>query len=158
MNYNIPNTPRLTLKHIVENLDQIQDTFTQQPKKLSKEQKQKLQQMASMYEKFGECLQNEEALMYSAKGLTELCELAQTYALTECGDQFQEVIVKNDMTQLKKRVAEFGKVTTEAYARMQQLGVAYLDIGHLLGRYFDLKSLSGGNQPSTKQPLQQEEV
>lgn len=157
---NIPKTMKLSLKYIVENADKINDSFGQQPKKLSQEQKSKLRDMASMYEKFGECLQNEEALMYSAKGITELCELAETYALTECGDQFQEVIVQKDMKELKKRAMEFGKITKEAYARMQQLGVAYQDIGHVLGRYYDLKTAKGLDshytQPSGKQPLQNE--
>jgi hypothetical protein len=41
---------------------------------------------------------------------------------------------------------EFQKVTKEAYARMQQLGVAYQDIGHVLGRYYDLKKVKGLDQ------------
>lgn len=159
---NIPKTMKVTLKQIVENMDQMPDTFGQQPKKLSQEQKMKLQEMASMFEKFGECLQNEEALMYSAKGITELCELAETYALTECGDWFQQNIVERDMKELKKRTVEFGKITKEAYARMQQLGVAYQDIGHVLGRYYDLKGAKGTDQKldqtSGKQPLQETDL
>ena len=148
----IPKTSKLTLKHIVENLDQIPNSeFGTQQKTLSPEQKRRLMDMASMFENFGECLKNEEALMNSAKGLTELCELAETYALTEAGDVFQKNIVEKDMKELKKRVMEFQKVTKEAYARMQQLGVSYQDIGHVLGRYYDLKKPANVN-PAGENP------
>ena len=66
------------------------------------------------------------------------------------------------MKELKKRVLEFNKIAKEGYARMQQLGVSYQDIGHILGRYYDLKKPKGLGQhyqPPTdtgKQPLQQE--
>ena len=135
-----PKTTKFTLKRIVENLEKIPDKgFGEEAKMLTPEQKQKLMQLTSTFENFGECLRNEEALMNSAKGITELAELAEAYAINECGDWFQQDIVKKDMNELKKRVGEFQKITKEAYARMQQLGVAYQDIGHVLGRYYDLK-------------------
>lgn len=160
-----PRTTKFTLKRIVERLGDIPDKgFAEEAPRLSQEQKKKLMEMASMFENFGQALRNEEALMNSAKGITELCELAEAYALTECGDWFQQDIVKKDMKELKKRVMEFQKVTKEAYARMQQLGVAYQDIGHVLGRYYDLKKVKGLDQseepvtaaPAGKQSLKSE--
>jgi len=143
-----PKTTKFTLKKIVENLGQIPDKgFGEQAKTLSPEQKKKLMEMASMFESFGESIKHEEAILNSAKALTELCELAETYALNECGDWFQQDIVKKDMKELKKRVMEYQKVAKEGYARMQQLGVAYQDIGHILGRYYDLKKAKSLDQP-----------
>ena len=49
------------------------------------------------------------------------------------------------MKELKKRVMEYGKVAKECYARMQQLGVSYQDIGHVLGRYYNLGKPAGVN-------------
>lgn len=158
-----PKTTKLTLKRIVERLDEIpNDGFGTKPKTLSKEQKMRLMEMASMFENFGECLSNEEALMNSAKSLTEFVELAETYALTECGDVFQKNIVEKDMKEVKKRIGEFQKIIKETYARMQQAGVAYQDIGHILGRYYDLQKTAGKDQqyaepPKGKQPLEMQE-
>ena len=156
----IPKTTKFTLKRIIENLGAIPPKgFNEETPKLSSEQKKKLMEMASMFENFGECLQNEEALMNSAKGLTELCELAEQYAVNECSDWFQQDIVKKDMKELKKRVLEFNKIAKEGYARMQQLGVSYADIGHILGRYYDLKKPADMNQhyqDGGTQPMQQE--
>lgn len=157
----IPKTTKLNLKTIVENLDKIPNNgFGEEPPKMSGDQKKKLLQLSAMYENFGECLRNEEALMNAAKGITELCELAETYAMNECGEWFQKEIVSKDMQTLKKRVAEFQKIVKETYARMQQAGVAYQDIGHVLGRYYDLKGAKGADNSTHQvpgpQPLQQE--
>ena len=161
----IPITTKFTLKRIVENMGNIpQKGFGEETPKLSADQKRKLQEMASMFEKFGESIKHEEEIINSAKSLTELCELAESYALNECGDWFQQDIVKKDMKEMKKRVMEYGKVAKECYARMQQLGVAHQDIGHILGRYYNLKGDgsddSVGSSPSPngdeKQPLQNE--
>lgn len=140
---NIPKTQKVTLKRIVEavqNGSLPDNGFGDPPPPMPSESKKKLMELAAMYENFGECLKNEEALMNSAKGITELCELAETYALNECGEWFQQEIVVKDMKNLKQRVTELQKVIKETYARMQQAGVAYQDIGHILGRYYDLNS------------------
>lgn len=158
----VPKTQKLTLKRIIENLNEIPNNgFGTEPPKMQPDQKKKLLQLSQMYENFGECLKNEEALMNSAKGITELCELAETYALNECGEWFQQEIVKKDMQNLKKRVGEFQKIVKETYARMQQAGVAYQDIGHVLGRYYDLKGNKGQDQQYQEvpgpQPLQEKQ-
>lgn len=142
-----PKTTKFTLKRIVENLGNIPDKgFGKETPKLTPEQKKKLVEYASMFENFGDALKNEETILNSARALTELCELAETYALNECGDWFQQDIVRRDMKELKKRVMEYNKIAKEAYARNQQLGVAYQDIGHILGRYYDLKKNKGVDQ------------
>lgn len=135
-----PKTTPFTLKRIVENLGKIPSKgLGEETPKLSPEQKKRLMEMASMFENYGQALHNEEAIVNSARAMTELCELAESYALNECGDWFQQDIVKKDMKEVKKRVMEYGKLAKECYAKMQQLGVSYQDIGHVLGRYYDLK-------------------
>ena len=70
---NTPKIAKYSLKRILENVGQIPDKgFGEETKKLTPEQKLQLQDMASRFENFGECLNNEEALMNAAKGLTEL--------------------------------------------------------------------------------------
>jgi len=134
-----PKTTKFTLKRIVENLGRIPEKgFGEETPKLTPEQKRRLLEMSAMFEQFGESIKKEEEILNSAKSLTELCELAEIYALNECGDWFQQDIVKRDMKELKKRVMEYNKLAKESYSRMQQLGVTYQDIKHLLNRYYDL--------------------
>lgn len=138
----LPKNTALTLKHIVENMNEISPTFSggNKPPKMTTEQKRKLQEMAACFEKYGEVLRNEVAIMESAKSMNELCELAQLYATNECEDVFSENIVQRDMKEVKKRVMEYTKISQECYARMQELRVAHEDIGHTLGRYYSLTS------------------
>jgi len=152
----IPKTTKWTLKKIVENLESIPDGdgFGTEPKKLTSEQKKQLMEMAAMFEKYGEVFKNETAIMDSAKSMTQLCELAETYALNECGEQFQTEIVKKDMIGMKKRVQEYGKLAKECYAKTQQLRVAHEDIGHILDRYYDTKALAEAyNQSVDSAPM-----
>ena len=135
---------KLSLKQIVENFDKISTTtgFDNEPKKLTPEQKKRLMEMASQFEKFGEVFKNEAAILESTKNMTELCELAETYAIGECADCFQGDIVKKDMANMKKRISEHSKIAKECYSRMQQLRVAHEDLGHILGRYYNLQELA----------------
>jgi uncharacterized CHY-type Zn-finger protein len=148
----IPKTTKFTLKRIVEGITNgtiPNNGFGEEVKRLTPEQKNRLVEMASNFENYGECLRNEESIVNSAKGLTELSELAEQYALNECGDAFQRNIVERDMKELKKRVMEHTKIAKECYARMQQLGVSYQDIGHILGRYYNLKKAKSMDQDYT---------
>jgi len=148
-------TTELTLKRIVENIDNIPSKgFTEETPKLTSEQKKRLQDMACMFESFGQAFQQEEAIMNSAKSFSLITKLAESYALNECGDWFQQEIVSKDMKGMKQKVQEFQKTAKECYARMQQLGVLYEDIGHVLGRYYDVKQVNEILPPMTQQSAQ----
>jgi vacuolar-type H+-ATPase catalytic subunit A/Vma1 len=137
-----PKTTELTLKTIVENLKNIpSEGFSQETHKLSTEQKRKLMNMAATFEQFGEVLGKEESIMKSAKALSEFSSLAESYAVNECADWFQQEIVKKDMKSMKQKVMEYQKHAQQCFANMQQLGVLYEDIKHVAGRYYDLKTI-----------------
>lgn len=139
---NLPKTKEFTLKQIVENLENIPNKgFSEETPKLSPDQKKRLMEMATMFESFGEALGQEEAIANSAKQMGEFAKLAESYALNECGDWFQQEIVKKDMKSMKQKVQEYQKAAQECYAKMQQLGVLYEDIKHVANRYYDLQSL-----------------
>lgn len=149
-----PKTTKFTLKRIVENLGKIPEKGfgNEETPKLSAEQKKKLMEMASMFESYGDFLGKAESIVNSARAITELADLAEAYAINECGDWFQQDIVKRDMKEMKKRIMEYGKIAKECYAKMQQLGVAHQDIGHVLGRYYELKK----KQAPAPSPMSQE--
>jgi hypothetical protein len=137
-----PKTTQFTLKRIIESLGSIPAKgFSEETPKLTAEQKKKLQDMACMFESFGEALGKEDSIMNSARALSEFANLAESYAINECGDWFQQEIVKKDMKSMKQKVQEYQKAAQECYAKMQQLGVLYEDIKHVAGRYYDLKKV-----------------
>lgn len=139
---NNPKTIKFTLKRIIENINEIPAKgFSEETPKLTPEQRIQLQEMASMFESFGKVLGKEEEIAASAKSITEFCKLAESYAINECGDWFQQEIVKKDMKSMKQKVMEYQKAAQECYAKMQQLGVLYEDIKHVANRYYDLNSM-----------------
>lgn len=158
MSINIPKTTEFTLKRIVENIENIpQKGFSEETPKLSPEEKKKLLEMASMFESFGSVLGKEEEIANSAKSIMEFCKLAESYAINECGDWFQQEVVKKDMKSMKQKVLEYQKVAKECYSKMQQLGVLYEDIRHVAGRYYDLEAikeeLNNSNFPADMTPM-----
>jgi hypothetical protein len=149
-----PKTTKFTLKRIVENLGKIPDRgLAQETPKLSTDQKKKLMEMASMFETYGEALSNEEAIINSARSITELFKLARSYAMNECADFFQGEIVKKDFDGAQKRLSEYTKLAQECYSKMQQLGVAHDDLRHILGRYYDLTPAPRETNTLAKNPV-----
>ena len=144
------NTSEFSLTKIVENLDKIPTKgFEQNTPTLTPEQKRQLKEMASMFNEYGKALQCEEQIMNAAKAVSECMKLAEVYAVNECGDWFDSQIVKKNFAEASKKTGEFQKLAQECYARMQQLGVLYEDLKHVLGRYYKIQEdmLPPSNEP-----------
>lgn len=135
-------TQELTLKRIVENLDKMPSKLSQlrgeDTPKLTSEQKKKLLQMVSNYNQYGEALRKEQDIVDAANKISELSELAETYAVNESGDWFQSEIVKRDFKQFKNSAVAFKKYAKECQQKMQQLNALYEDMGHVLQRYYEI--------------------
>jgi len=130
----------MKLKKIVENLNKMPSTlkgFNESPK-LSPEQKRKLMEMVSQYNSLGQKLRMENALIETAKALSEISELAETYACNEASDWFATEVVKTDFKRAKGISETFQKLARECHGKVQQLNALYEDMGHILGRYYEI--------------------
>jgi hypothetical protein len=130
----------MKLKKIVENLDKMPSTlkgFNDSPK-LSGEQKVKLMEMVRRYNEFGQKLKMENSLIETAQALTEISELAETYACNEATDWFATEVVKGDFKRAKNITQTFQKLARECHGKVQQLNALYEDMGHILGRYYEI--------------------
>jgi hypothetical protein len=131
-----------SLKRIVENLDSIPTNGKiDQPKKLSKEEKKQLMNLVSKFNEYGKVLRCEHALIETAKTLDSIAQMAETYAMTESSDFFQGRVVERDFKQVKGITKDFKKIAQECYGKIQQLNALYEDMGHVLGRYYEIQSL-----------------
>lgn len=124
----------MKLKTIIEGFNREEEV-----KKLSNEEKKRVLEMISEYNKLGKALNREGSLPDVAKQLGEIAEAAQQVTLSEVGDWFDGNTIKKDMTELAKSHKEFDKLAREAYTLEQRMTALYEDMGHKLGRYFDLK-------------------
>lgn len=131
------------LKQIVENLDKIPSNgkFGDEAKPLNAQDKKKLMGLVSKFNEYGKVLRCETALMDTAKTLDEIAKMAETYAMTESGDFLQSEVVKRDFKQVKGITQNFKKLSQECYGKIQQLNALYEDMGHVLGRYYEIHTL-----------------
>jgi hypothetical protein len=130
------------LKRIIENLDSIPSNGKiDQPKKLSAQDKKKLMQLVSNFNEYGKVLRCEHALVETARTLNQIAQMAETYALTESSDFFQGRVVERDFKQVKGITKDFAKISQECFGKIQQLNALYEDMGHVLGRYYEIQSL-----------------
>lgn len=130
----------MKLKKIVENMDKMPSTlkgFNETPK-LSPEQKKKLMEMVSNYNQLGQKLRMENSLIETATALSEISELAETYACNEASDWFATEVVKTDFKRARGISETFQKVAKECHSRVQQLNALYEDMGHILERYYEI--------------------
>lgn len=107
--------------------------------KLTIEQKRKLSEMVSRYNEYGKILYREKKITEIAQNLQEISDLAENYALNECGDWFEENIVKRNFQEIKKYCEQFGKLAKETQSKQHQMEALYEDMGHILERYFEIK-------------------
>lgn len=136
---------QFSLKQIVENLGNIPKDggakFGDEVKKLSPQQKKDLMAKVNKFNEYGRVLRCETALMEMAKTLSEIGQMAESYAMTESGDYFQAEVVKRDFNEVKKITKDFSKRAKECYGGLQQLNALYEDMGGKMARYFEIASL-----------------
>ena len=125
----------MKLKQIVEGFSHNDDI-----KQLSTEEKKRVLSMVSEYNSLGKALNREGSLPDVAKQLAEIADGAQQITLSETeSDWFDGQTVKKNMNELNKSSKEFNKIASEAHTLEQRMTALYEDMGHILGRYFDIK-------------------
>jgi hypothetical protein len=130
----------MKLKKIIENLDRMPSTlkgFNDTPK-LSPEQKRRLKEMVGRYNELGQKLRMENSLIETASALLEITTLAETYACNEADEWFSREVIKQDFKRAKGITETFQKLAKECHGKVQQLNALYEDMGHILGRYYEI--------------------
>jgi len=136
----IPKTTEFSLKQIVEGMGQISNQIGQpQAEQMTPEMKRQLKEMASMFNEYGSAFADEQKIMDASQAIGEFMKLAETYAVTEGADVFQENIIKQNFQEAQKKVQQLQKLAQECYVRKQQLGVLFDDIRHVVSRYYKIQ-------------------
>jgi len=132
--------------------------FGNEIQELTPQQKKDLMEKVSKFNEYGKVLRCETAIMEMSKTLTEICQMAESYAMTESGDYLQAETVKRDFKEVKGIIKEFGGIAKRTYSELMRLNALYEDAGLKLGRYFEIQSLdeiasSVSNIPSSPAPV-----
>jgi hypothetical protein len=103
----------------------------------------------SNFNSFGNEIYREGNLRELAERLSRLAETAKQHTLQETEDWFDKITVNRNMKELTGLSGQFKKVATEAQALQERMSGLYEDMGHILGRYYEI------NEP---QPINQNEM
>jgi len=115
--------------------DIVEDIYGTQEKVSAKEIKESMKQFSS----FGESFDSENNIKDIAEKLSEIATNAKSYTLSETDDWFDKVTVNRNMKELTNLSKSFGKIAKESNSLQQRLGGLYEDMGHVLGRYFEME-------------------
>jgi len=124
----------IKLKHILRETEEFQQ--------LPSELKKHFLEIISTYGQHREGMSRKSDIMQIAETLGGIADAAQEYTLREGGDWFDRVTIKRNMNELKKLQAGFEKEAVEAKAQQQRLEALYEDMGHVLGRYFEIADIT----------------
>ena len=114
------------------------EQFQQLPSNLKKH----FLEIISTYGQHRESISRKSDIRQVAETLGAIADAAQEYTLREGGDWFDRVTIKRNMNELKKLQAGFEKEAVEAKAQQQRLEALYEDMGHVLGRYFEIADIT----------------
>ena len=115
---------------------------TEEFQQLPTELKKHFLEIISTYNQHREGMSRKSDIMQIAETLGGIADAAQEYTLREGGDWFDRVTIKRNMTELKKLQTSFEKEAVEAQSQQQRLEALYEDMGHVLGRYFEIADIT----------------
>ena len=124
----------IKLKHILRETEEFQQLPT--------ELKRHFLEIISTYNQHREGMSRKSDIRQVAESLGGIADAAQEYTLREGGDWFDRVTIKRNMTELKKLQTSFEKEAVEAQSQQQRLEALYEDMGHVLGRYFEIADIT----------------
>ena len=105
---------------------------------------------------FGNEIYREGNLRQLAERLSRLAETAKQHTLQETEDWFDKITVNRNMKELTGLSGQFKKVATEAQALQERMSGLYEDMGHILGRYYEINESKPINQNEMKSNMDDE--
>lgn len=115
---------------------------TEEFQQMPKEMKKHFLEIISTYGTHREGMSRKSDIRQIAETLGAIADAAQEYTLREAGDWFDKVTIKRNMGELKKLQEKFQNEAKESAAQEQRLEALYEDMGHVLGRYFEIAEIS----------------
>lgn len=135
-----------SLKQIIENFDKIPEKtgkFGEPSNNLSKDDKKKLYELMRKFNEYGQSLRGDQALMETAKTLSEIAGMAKKYAMSESNiDVLQKETVQRDFKQVDGITQNFQKLAKECVSKVMQLNALYEDLGHIYERYYEMENMN----------------
>ena len=91
------------------------------------------------FNKNGESIFGKSNITDISEKLSWIAGQAKSHTLQETDDWFDKITVNRNMKELTGLSKSFGKIAQESNSLQQRLGGLYEDMGHVLGRYFEME-------------------
>ena len=127
--------------------DIVEDVYGEQQPKLNVRE---FMGEVSNFNSYGNEIYREGNLRELAQRLSRLAETAKAHTLQETEDWFDKITVNRNMKELTGLSNQFKKVSTEAQALQERMSGLYEDMGHILGRYYEINESQPINQNEMK--------
>jgi hypothetical protein len=121
----------IKLKHLVENSTEIAYT------PLTVYEKKNMVETIKSYNEYRKGLKADNVYA-TAQKIMEAVNLAERYALKECGDWMEAKMVERDMKEIKKMATKLYEEAQKIKSTEKQLEMLYEEIGMKLERYFEI--------------------
>ena len=115
--------------------DVVEDIYGQSTQKVNVKE---FMGEVSNFNSFGGEIYREGNLKELAERLSKLAMTAKQHTLQETEDWFDKITVNRNMKELTSLSNQFKKVATEAQGLQERMGGLYEDMGHILGRYYEI--------------------
>ena len=115
--------------------DIVEDVYGQSTQKVNVKE---FMGEVSNFNKFSKEIYREGNLRELAEKLSKLAMTAKQHTLQETEDWFDKITVNRNMKDLTSLSNQFKKVATEAQGLQERMGGLYEDMGHILGRYYEI--------------------
>ena len=123
----------MKLKNILN--ESNRDAFN---RSLTREQKREIMDSVSRFNDFGAKIYKTNEIAEMVEAIRNMTKGASQLALQETDDWFDSVTVKRDMKEVAKSTQLFEKAAKELSTLQQRLESVFEDIGHKLGKYYDI--------------------
>jgi len=121
----------MKLKHLLEN--STEHAYTP----LTVYEKKNMVETIKSYNEYRKGLKADN-IYATAQKIMEAVNLAERYALKECGDWMEAKMVERDMKEIKRDAAKMYEEAQKVKAIEQQLEMLYEEVGRRLERYFEI--------------------
>jgi hypothetical protein len=125
----------MKLKHLLEN--STEHAYTP----LTVYEKKNMVETIKAYNEYRKGLKA-DGVYATAQKIMEAVNLAERYALKECGDWMEAKMVERDMKEIKRDAAKMYEEAQKMKAIEKQLEMLYEEVGLRLERYFEIADIT----------------
>ena len=135
MGFNTSKHPSGNQRSTTKLTDIVEDVYGQTTEKVNVKE---FMGEVSNFNRFGGEIYREGNLRELAERLSKLAMTAKQHTIQETEDWFDKITVNRNMKELTGLSNQFKKVATEAQSLQERMSGLYEDMGHILGRYYEI--------------------